>query len=221
MIPRHPTLSVELRSEADDLRRYARELEASGDAAGASAVRDQSMHVKGWVDQIVELEESAVAVAAVLDELDLRDVDKLTLAVDTMRAESEGIEELLVELFPPVRHVTGRIIRKPAEFATLSTVKDRVKTLCMALELDPYAGIDTAIEEARKGVEAHRVLEVRVLELEEIITREVRADALDRIAELERDNANLRAELEARPSLPHSFEEKHGLDRFNGIKATP
>ena len=46
MIPRYPALSVELRSEADDLRRYAREFEAAGDAAGASAVRDQSMHVQ-------------------------------------------------------------------------------------------------------------------------------------------------------------------------------
>ena len=87
MIPRHPALSVELRSEADDLRRYACELKAAGDAAGACAVRDKSMHVEGWVDHVVELEESAASFAVVLDELDLRDVDKLALAVDTMRAE--------------------------------------------------------------------------------------------------------------------------------------
>lgn len=200
MIPRHPALSVELRSEADDLRRYACELEAAGDAAGASAVRDQSMHVEGWVDHVVELEESAASVAVVLDELDLRDVDKLALAVNTMRAESEGIAELLVEIFPPVRHVTGRVITEPAKFATLSTVRDRVDTLCEALELDKYAGIDAAIAEVEKRSKASRALREHVLELEEVVTREVRADALDRIAELERDNATLRAELEARPS---------------------
>ena len=200
MIPRYPALSVELRSEADDLRRYARELEASGDAAGASAVRDQSMHVEGWVNHVVELEESAASVAVVLDELDLRDVDKLALTFDTFRVESEGIAELLVELFPPIRHVTGRVLTEPAKFATLSTVKDRVETLCEVLELDRYMGIDAAIAEVKKRVEASRVLEARVEELEEVVTREVRADALDRIAELERDNATLRAELEARPS---------------------
>jgi hypothetical protein len=158
------------------------------------------MHVEGWVDHVVEFEEFASAVAVVLDELDLRDVDELALAVHTMRAESEGIAELLVELFPPIRHVDGRTITEPAKFATLSTVKDRVETLCEALELDRYAGIDATIDAARKGVEACRALREHVLELEEVVTREVRADALDRIAELERDNATLRAELEARPS---------------------
>ncbi len=183
---RHPALSLELADEARDLRNYAQELLVSGDAAGAVEVRSQAMHLDGWVDHVKELEGEAQTLASILDDLKCPSVDNLQLVVDTMRAESEGIEELLLELFPPVRDVTGRTITEPAKSATLVTVRDRVWTLCgSVLEIDTYSGIDAAIAEVKKRVKASRVLEAQVEELREVVTREVRADALDRIAEVD------------------------------------
>jgi hypothetical protein len=200
MMIRHPALSIELEGEARDLRRYSRELAAAGDADQAAVILDQASHVDGWREHVAELEADAKTLAGILDNVELDNVDKLAARFWEMSAECEAVPELLADLFPRVTTPAGRTITEPAKSATLSTVRERVETLCEALELDKYAGIDAAIAEAKKRVDAHRALEAQVEELREVVTRDVRADALDRIAELERDNAQLRAELEASAS---------------------
>lgn len=161
MIPRHPALAVELRNEADDLRRYARELDASGDAEGAAAVRNQSMHVDEWVDAVVELE---------ADSAELRELLELVKGANTPGKLASHIADL--------------------ESATdgLDEVKREVEELRASLK-ERNSELDDA---TRKRDE----LESRVEELREVVTRELRADAVERIAELERQVE----ELERRPA---------------------
>lgn len=176
---RHPALSIELEGEARDLRRYSRELAAAGDADQAAAILDQASHVDGWREHVAELEAEAKTLAGVLDNVELDNVDKLAARFWEMSAECEEIREILADLFPRVTTPAGRTITEPAKSATLTTVRERVETLCEVLELDKYAGIDAAIAEARKGVEAHRALERRVEELEASAasTSKARADS--------------------------------------------
>jgi hypothetical protein len=179
MMIRHPALSVELEGEARDLRRYSRELAAAGDADQAAVILDQASHVDGWREHVAELEADAKTLAGVLDNVELDNVDKLAAKFWEMSAECEETLELLADLFPRVTTPAGRTIAEPAKSATLATVRERVEALCEVLELDKYAGIDAAIAEVRKGIEAHRALERRVEELEASAasTSKARADS--------------------------------------------
>jgi len=197
---RHPALSVELEGEARDLRRYSRELAAAGDADQAAVILDQASHVDGWREHVAELEADAKTLAGILDNVELDNVDKLAAKFWEMSAECEMIPELLADLFPRVTTPAGRTITEPAKSATLATVRERVEALCEVLELDKYEGIDAAIAEVRKRVDASRVLERRVEELEEVVSRDVGAEARERIAELEHAVSTLQAELDAAAS---------------------
>lgn len=160
MIPRHPALSVELRNEADDLRRYARELDASGDAESAAAVRDQSMHVEEWVDVVVELEADSAELRELLELVDGADTPgKLASRIAELESEAEGLADVAAEV---------EELR--------ASLKERTS------ELD-----DTTRERDE--------LERRVEELREVVMRELRADAVERIAELESERDGLRLAL--------------------------
>ena len=164
MIPRHPDLSVELRNEADDLRRYARELDASGDAEGAAAVRDQSMHVDEWVDAVVELEADSAELRELL-EAPHNTPGKLRARLEELEALEDNVSELLAGAYPPVTDPRGRVLDKPATRASVPMVLEALETLARILGEAGTAGLERMTERAKALAERTTDLETERVEI--------------------------------------------------------